>query len=451
MSGRSRRIALALLGHWMRAAGESLAAPFDGDARRAQFARHTRLAFEELGPAFVKLGQLVSVRPDMFGPHLVFEMEALQDRVPALPASRIREVIEREFGAPVDELFESFDDDPVASASIAQVHRATLRERYRPVVGETLEAGTPLAIKVVRPGVEEAIARDVAAARPLVDRLARLGPLRRFGLRGLLDEFASSLASEVDLRREAAVGDRYAFDFRDDPLMVVPRVVWPLTTRSVLTSEYIDGWRLSEITEAERAGIDGRGLALHGAQVFLRQVLELGRFHADLHPANLFVTPDGRICYLDFGIVGHTGREQRDAIAQVLVATVYGDADRAIRYSAELGLVIPEARRARVIARVDELMRSTLGGATRDVRGFAIGFLRVMNEERVAIPVGYGLLVKALVTVEGVARALYPDVDIIEEARPFATRMVAASMLSPARVYARSGAAIRAALEELTR
>jgi ubiquinone biosynthesis protein len=178
-------------------------------------------------------------------------------------------------------------------------------------------------------------------------------------------------------------------------------------------------------------------------------VLVLGRYHADLHPANVFVTPDGRICYLDFGIVGHTAPFQRDAIAQVLAATVYGDADRALRYSAVLGLEVPGNRQARVRKLVGELMERTLGQTPRDVRGFAIGFLGIMNDARVEVPMGYGLLIKALVTVEGVARAIYPDIDITEAAKPFATRLVAQRMMSPARLAARMPDALRAAMREL--
>lgn len=445
MSARGRRIARTIGSHALRGMLH-----VSRVKRREGVARELRLAFERLGPSFVKLGQLVSVRPDIFGPELIFEMEKLQDSVAPIPAERIRAVIEADFGRPVGELFSAFDVAPVASASIAQVHRATLRRDYRPVIGQVLPAGTTLAVKVVRPGAEAGIIADIAAARPLAERLSRFARLRRYNLPALLDEFAQTLCGECDLRREAGVADRFAFDFRDDPLVIAPRVVWPLTGRHVLTTEFVEGWRLSELGDAERAGIDGRALAIHGAEVFMRGVLVLGRYHADLHPANLFVTPDGRICYLDFGIVGVTAPAQRAAIAQVLAATVYGDADRAVRYSAELGLVVPREALPRVRGRVDALMRQTLLEPPRDVRSFAIGFLRIMDDERIEIPIGYGLLVKALVTVEGVARRLYPDIDITDAAKPYATRLIAQQMLEPARLWSKVPDVMRAVVKELS-
>jgi ubiquinone biosynthesis protein len=393
---------------------------------------------------------MISVRPDIFPAEWVFELGGLQDSVAPLPASDIHRIIESEFGRPAERLFASFDDEPVASASIAQVHRAVLAQEYRPIVGEILPAGTPLAIKVVRPGVEQSILRDVSAAKPVIEALAKFGAVQRFNLPALLEEFSTSLASECDLRNEARMADRFAFDFRDDALVMVPRVVWPFTSKRVMTMEFVDGWRLSDIDDAARKGIDGRALAIHGAEVFMRGVMVLGRYHADLHPANVFVTPDGRICYLDFGIVGRTAPSQREAIAQVLAATVYGDAERALRYSADLGLCVPPEKAVEVKERVAKLMLKTLGSTPRDVKGFATGFLGIMNDARVAIPIGYGLLIKALVTVEGVARAIYPDIDITEAARPFATGLIAQQMLRPERLAEKLPAALRAALRELS-
>jgi ubiquinone biosynthesis protein len=418
--------------------------------RRTKTAQQLRAAFEELGPAWIKLGQLISVRPDLFPAEWVFEMGALQDSVSPMPAAEIRAVIEHDLGHAPESLFASFDNEPVASASIAQVHRAVLAREYRTVVGDTLPAGTSLAVKVVRPGVEESILRDMGAAKPFIEFIAKFGAVQRFNLPALLEEFSVSLASECDLRNEARMADRFAFDFRGDRLVLVPRVVWPLTSRRVMTMEFVEGWRLSEIDDAAREGIDGRELAVHGANVFMRGVMVLGRYHADLHPANVFVTPDGRICYLDFGIVGRTAPAQREAIAQVLAATVYGDADRALRYSADLGLFVPPEKAVEVQARVSSLMAGTLGSKPRDIKGFATGFLGIMNDVHVEIPIGYGLLVKALVTVEGVARAIYPDIDITEAARPFATGLIARQMLRPERLAERIPAALRAAIRELS-
>jgi ubiquinone biosynthesis protein len=421
-----------------------------GGRRRAALAREVRLACEALGPAFVKLGQLASVRPDVFSPEIVFELEKLQDRVAPVPVDEIRAVLTEELGAPPERVFARFEPVQLASASIAQVHEATLAQDYRAVVGGTLPAGTRLAVKVVRPGIEHMIAADLGFARRWAARLERLPRLARLRPAALLGEFEATLTSELDLRNEGRVADRFARDFLDDPLVIVPRVVWRHTTRRVLTTEFVAGWRLSELGAAERAGIDARRLAEHGAEVFMRQVLVHGRFHADLHPANLFITPDGRICYLDFGISGRTTPAQRIAIAQVLVATVYGDAERALKYSRALGLEVPKEREPAVRARVAALMETHLDRPGQaDVRGFAIGFLAMLADFRISVPAGYGLLIKALVTVEGVARAIYPEIDIVQAARPFATRLIAAQLARPERLAQRVPAAFSAALREL--
>jgi ubiquinone biosynthesis protein len=417
--------------------------------KRAIRAVQLRLAFEELGPAFIKLGQLISLRPDMVPAEYVFGMESLRDAVPALPFEQIAAVITRDFGKSPDDLFESFERTPIGSASIAQVHKAKLRESYTTVLGERLPAGTPLAVKVVRPHTLEYIEKDLAIVERLVRRLDRFKPLQRFNIPLIIEELGDSLQSECDLRNEGRTSDRFAFDFRDWPHITTAPMIWSLTSRNVLAMGFVEGFHLARAPEAEAAGIDARFLAAHGSEMFMRQVLELGRFHADLHHSNMILMSGTRICYIDFGIIGTIAVEHRAAIAQVLIATVYGDAKRAIKYSAEFGLVVPEERQAVVEHKVAQLMEQTLGAHPRDIRGFAIGFLGIMNDERVTIPRGFGLLIKALVVVEGCAQTVYPDIDITKAVKPYATKLVARQMMDPARVWQKLPAAIDAFVEEL--
>lgn len=419
--------------------------------RRAAWARALRRAFEELGPAFVKLGQLISVRPDEFSDELVAEMRSLQDAVPPLAPGVVRAVIEREFAAVPEDLWATFDDEPLASASIAQVHHATLAAPYRPVLGEELPAGAELAVKVVRPGAAASIASDIAVARGFASWVGRTRFARRFDPVALLDEFAVTLERELDLRVEGRFADRFLFDFRDDPRVVAPRTVWPLTTSQVLTMEFMHGWRLSELDEARASGVDTFGLAVHGATAFMRQVFVYGRYHADLHPANLFVTPDNTIAYLDFGIVGYLTPEERMNITQVMAALVYRDPERALRYSEQLGVHVPPEHLDAVRAGLGTLLDGTTRpDGTRDFAHFGLGFLRLLGEHGVQIPSGYGLLIKSLATVEGVARALYPEIDIVATAQPFTTRILGQAMGDPARLRERMPAALRAALRVMT-
>jgi ubiquinone biosynthesis protein len=449
MSARSSQITRTLAVHFVRGIVAARFGLAPAPARRAAFALEWRRAFERLGGAFLKLGQMISVRPDEFGDELAGEMERLRDQVAPAPFEQISAVIRSGLGAPLDRLYASIDAEPLASASVAQVHAAVLAEPYRPVWGEVLPAGAEVVVKVIRPGAGEALLGDIGEARRLGRSRLLRAVLRGVDVAALMDEFEDSVRRELDLRVEGRIADRFAFDFRPDPRIVVPRIVWNLTSPKVLTMERMHGWRLSELDEAELAGVDAHGLAVHGATAFMRQVMVYGRYHADLHPSNLFVTPDSRIAYLDFGIVGHLTDAERADIAQVLAGFVYRDADRALRYSANLGVVVPPEKVAGVRRELGELLDATMGGGSTDFRHFGFGFLRLLRRNGIGIPGGYGLLVKSLATVEGVARRLYPDIDIMEVARPFVTQMIGESVGSPAKLQERLPAAWRAAMREL--
>jgi ubiquinone biosynthesis protein len=449
VSARSSEIGRVLAAHLARGVLRSSLGLTPSARRRAVFAREWRAAFERLGGAFLKLGQMISVRPDEFGDELADEMAHLRDQVAPAGWSDIAPVIAAELGAPPDRLFTSIEPVALASASVAQVHAAVLAEAYRPVWGEELPAGAEVVVKVIRPGAGEALLGDIAEARRLGGtRLARR-LLRGVDVRALLDEFEASVRRELDLRVEGRVADRFALDFRHDPKIAVPRIVWDHTAPRVLTMERMYGWRLSELDEAELAGVDAHGLAVHGATAFMRQVMLYGRYHADLHPSNLFVTPDSRIAYLDFGIVGRLTDAERGDIAQVLAAFVYRDADRALRYSAHLGVHVSPEKVALVRRELGELLDATMGGAGSDFRHFGFGFLALLRRHGIDIPGGYGLLVKSLATVEGVARRLYPDIDIMEVARPFVTRMIGESIARPELLRERLPEAWRAAMREM--
>ncbi len=454
MAGRLSQIRRVAVGRAVRAAAGARFGFAAQGVRRRAVAVQLREGLEELGPTFVKLGQIGSVRADVFSPEVLAELEKLQDDVAPVDPQLIRGVVVRAFGRPPEDLFDDFRADPLASASIAQVHGAVLRRAYVPVFGEPLPAGSRLAVKIVRPGAREAIRADVAAARSVMGRVPRLGSLARIDLPSLVDELDASLLRELDMRIEGRTADRFAHDFRHDPLVQVPRIVWPLTTRDVLTMEFVDGWPLSKLEEARAAGVDTRGLAEHGAEAFMRQVLVAGRYHADLHHANLLVTPLGRIAYLDFGMVGHLDARERTAVAHLLAALVYRDPDAALLWTEALGVDIPREKAVPLTADLGRLMDHTLimkteGGS--DMRDFGLGLLTLLRRYDIQVASGYGLLVKGLVTVEGVSRQLYPDIDMMAMAAPFVTSLLLEDALKADVLRQRAPAAARAALRELLR
>jgi ubiquinone biosynthesis protein len=372
-----------------------------------------REAFERLGPAFVKLGQLVSVRPDVFAPELVFELSKLQDDVPAGPFASIAGVVEAEFGRPPDKLFTSFDEEPLAAGSVAQVHRARTAD------------GRDVIVKVQRPEAAELLSVDLDVARAVAWDAGRLGVLAGIDAPALVDEFQASVARELDFRVEAANADRFSFLFRGDPDIRIPEVVWERTSRRLLTMERIEGWPLSEVDQARAAGMDTQRLARAGARAFMEQVLVFGIFHADLHPANLMIASDGRVAYLDFGIVGRLSQGDMKMIARLLAAITGRDTQAALAAAACLGVRIPPDRLDPLAAEVSRLIDRHLGDGERVGLGeFGKDFLAALRSNRVAVPTGFGLLVKALVTVEGVSQTLAPEVDLVATARPVATLLM---------------------------
>ena len=282
-----------------------------GTAPPASDARRLRDALEELGPTFVKFGQMLSQRDDLFPAELVSELRGLQDRAGSFPAETARRIIEEDIGRAVADLFASFDDQPMAAASIAQVHCATLAD------------GTLVIVKVQRPGIASTVEGDIAVLR----RLAKLLPvampsLRTFNLAELVDEFATTLRGELDFEQEARNAERFAEANREEPLVFVPKIFREATTRRVLTMEHSPGHRMDQ--DADLTGHPD--IARELMRLFLTHVFEHGVFHADPHPGNLFLLPDGRICFHDFGAIGELSPRVQESLRQLFLAIMARDA-----------------------------------------------------------------------------------------------------------------------------
>jgi len=374
-----------------------------------------RLALEELGPTFIKLGQILSTRDDLLPPDYIAELALLRDRVPPIPAEQIIAEIERSFGRPLGELFATFDPNPLASASIGQVHAATL------------PTGTSVIVKVRKPGIAEMIEEDLALLREIAEFASRHSPLARdYDLVGLLDEFAWTIRSELDYRREGRNADRFRTLLVDRPDIVIPRVFWHRTTETVLTLRRIDGIPIDRIEELDRARIDRHALALQAARFVLDCVLVHGFFHADPHPGNFAVLPDGRLVVYDFGMVGRVDPFVRAELADALLAFIRNDFDAFIDSLGRLGIVRHEADRPALRRELQHLAERYYGLSLGEYRfGEVIADLsRLMRRWRLTLPPELSLLVKTLSMHEGVGQRLDPSFQPFLVAEPYVRRLL---------------------------
>src|SRR5262249_39907222 len=271
-------------------------------------------ALVEMGPSFIKLGQLLATRADLLGDEVAEDLALLQDRLPPFPGSEARALVEVEFGETFQVLFASFDEVPVAAASIAQVHFAITTD------------GQEVAVKVLRPGIMRAFARDLDLFRWLAELIERTQPaLRRLKPVEVVETLAQSVELEMDLRFEAAAASELAENFAGDPTFRVPRVDWLRTGRNVLTTERVGGIRADDRDAILAARLDIETILRNAASAFFKQVFRDGFFHADLHPGNMFIEPDGAIAVVDFGIMGRLDRETRYYLADMLIGFLTGD------------------------------------------------------------------------------------------------------------------------------
>lgn len=390
-------------------------------------ARHTRetrirLALTDLGPTFIKLGQLLSTRPDVVGVELADELRKLQTGVPSDPPKAVRDLIAVELGQPVEELFDRFDDVPLASASIGQVHRATLHD------------GTEVVVKIQHADIEGVIREDlevIAGLAQLAEHVPELVPYRP---KAMAAEMARTLRRELDFALEERNLQQFATQLADNAQVRVPKTYPEYCTSRVITMEWMDGIKLSDTARLRAAAIDLAEIARRGASLYVDMIFTHGFYHADPHPGNILLLPGNVIGLLDFGMVGRIDERLREDIEAMLMAIVNRDVLMLTSIIKRVGTAPPELDESALAVDVADFVGNY---ATQSLSHFNVGaalneIIEIVRRHRIFLPAQVSLLIKTLVTLEGTGRMLHPDFSLLEIMRPFHRQMIL-RRLSPAR------------------
>lgn len=379
-----------------------------------------RLVFEELGPTFIKFGQVLACRPDMLPLEYSREFLKLMDSVSPFPSSEARKIVEEELKAPISGLFASFDDVPVAAASIAQVHRATLPD------------GSSVMVKVQRPHIDHLIDRDISIMRWLAELLdARVPELSPYNVPGIVDEFAHTIKRELDFFIEASNGILLRKNFEHSASLYVPRVHRALSSKRVLVMDAVEGIRIDEYDRLDREGYDRRDIARKGGAAYFKMVLQDGFFHADPHPGNIFILPDGRLGLVDFGIMGRVTEENMETFASIFLALAEHDYDMLVRQYVDLGFLAEEPVDIEKLQRdmkadLIELLEPyyVLQVKQIDFGAYMERVSHLLVRHRLRLPQNLYLMDKALITLEGILKQLDPEFNYFEAAKPYVAELV---------------------------
>jgi len=368
-----------------------------------------RMVLEELGPTFIKLGQLLSTRPDLIPPEWAEEFKKLQDHCKYVPFSQIYDVLNLEFPGRLDLLYSSIEEEPLAAASIAQVHKATMVDDTRVV------------IKVLRPGARAIIEEDMDLVEMLAQLLQQYFSDLGYSPTAVAKEFSRELHKEINFIIEGQSTERLGRYFEDDNNIQFPKIYWSATTRNVLTMEQIDGRLLSSVNPAELSAADKREIVANGTDAVFKQCLRFGFFHADPHPGNIFLLKDNKLCFIDCGMTGRLDRKTTDQLINLVASIIKADIDRLCRVVLELTSVAPsivESREFRLELRhlTGQFQNTNL--QQLNITGLLSDFFAMLQRYHIQCPSDLMLLTKALTTIEGVAEQFDPSFDVLAHVEP---------------------------------
>ncbi|MEW6065138.1 MAG: AarF/ABC1/UbiB kinase family protein [Bacillota bacterium] len=374
-----------------------------------------RQVIEELGPTFIKMGQIASTRPDVVPSGIIDELEKLQDNVPSFPFSEVRQIIQEELGIQIEKIFVDFEEVPLAAASIGQVHRAVL------ISGETV------AVKVQRPHISTIIETDLEILMDIAGLAEqRLDWAERYQITQIIDEFAKSLRAELDYTIEGRNAEKMARQFSDNSKIRIPKIYEDYSAKKVLTMEYIQGTKLSQTERLIELGYDTSEIAKQIVEAIFHQILIEGFFHGDPHPGNILVLPDQVITFLDFGMVGRLTPQMKHHFASLVIGMIRKNTDEMIRVILDMGIVPSDINISRLRSDVDALKDKYLDIPLSQVRlGQAVNELfTVAFNHRIRIPPDLTLLGKSLLTLEGSVEKLDPKLSVMDIARPFGYKLL---------------------------